>query len=128
MTEADRSVSTVRPTRRVFTAEYKKRILAEYDAATAHGARGALLRREGLYDSHIQKWRKAARAGRLDRPTAVSASSTSSDSRVRVLEAENQKLRAELATTKAVLDVVGKAHELLQTICESEDVTTPRTR
>lgn len=125
MTEADRSVSTARPTRRVFTAEYKKRILVEYDTATAHGARGALLRREGLYDSHIQKWRRAARAGRLDRQIATS---TSAASRVRALEVENEKLRAELTTTKAVLDVVGKAHELLQTICGSEETRTPRTR
>ena len=44
------------------------------------------------------------------------------------METENEKLRAELATTKAVLDVVGKARELLQTICESTDAPTPRTR
>lgn len=125
MTEADRSVSTARPIRRKFTVEYKKRILAEYDAATAYGARGALLRREGLYDSHIQKWRKAALAGRLDEQISMGASR---NSRVRDLEAENEKLRTELATTKAVLDVVGKAHELLQTICESEDTKTPRRR
>ena len=125
MTEADRSVSTARPTRRTFTAEYKKRVLAEYEAATAYGARGALLRREGLYDSHIQKWRKAARAGRLDRQISTG---TSTMSRVRRLEVENEKLRAELATTKAVLDVMGKARELLQTICESEDTPMPRTR
>ena len=49
-------------------------------------------------------------------------------SRVRRLEVENEKLRAELATTKAVLDVMGKARELLQTICESEDTPMPRTR
>ena len=50
-----------RPRRRSFTAEYKARILDEYDAL-AHGSegRGALLRREGLYTSHIAEWRKAA--------------------------------------------------------------------
>lgn len=51
-----------RPKRRTFTAEYKARILAEYDAAD-HGERGAILRREGLYSSHMVDWRKAARAG-----------------------------------------------------------------
>lgn len=121
MTEADRSVSTARPSRRTFTAEYKKRILVEYEAATAHGARGALLRREGLYDSHIQKWRKAAREGRLGRQQVGSSVGVG---RVRELTAENEKLRAELATTKAVLDVMGKAHELLQRICEGSERTT----
>ena len=49
-----------RPRRRTFTAEYKARILAEYDAIAAGSPeRGALLRREGLYTSHIAEWRKA---------------------------------------------------------------------
>jgi hypothetical protein len=46
----------------VFTAEYKATILAEYDAAD-RGERGAILRREGLYSSHIVEWRKATEAG-----------------------------------------------------------------
>ena len=48
-----------RPRRRSFTAEYKARILAEYDAAP-RGQRGVILRREGLYDTHLIHWRKAA--------------------------------------------------------------------
>lgn len=51
-----------RPKRRTFTAAYKAAVLAEYDAAD-HGERGAILRREGLYSSHITEWRRAARAG-----------------------------------------------------------------
>ena len=51
-----------RPRRRTFTAEYKVQILAEYDAAE-RGERGAILRREGLYSSHIIDWRRAAQAG-----------------------------------------------------------------
>ena len=51
-----------RPKRRVFTAEYKARILDEYDTAD-RGERGAILRREHLYSSHITEWRKAAEAG-----------------------------------------------------------------
>ena len=53
-----------RPKRRVFTDEYKDRILAEYDAAD-HGQRGAILRREGLYSSHLVDWRRGRRATRL---------------------------------------------------------------
>jgi len=49
-----------RPRRRSFTAEYKRRIVAEYDALAPHSAeRGALVRREGLYSSHISEWRNA---------------------------------------------------------------------
>ena len=50
--------------RRTFTAEYKRQIVAEYDAAT-RGEKGAILRRERLYDSHIQEWRAAHAAGLL---------------------------------------------------------------
>ncbi len=53
-----------RPRRRTFTAEYKEQILDEYDALPAGSPdRGALLRREGLYTSHIAEWRKARDAG-----------------------------------------------------------------
>ena len=53
-----------RARRRTFTAKYKLEILAAYDAAP-DGEKGALLRREGLYSSHIVEWRKARDAGAL---------------------------------------------------------------
>jgi hypothetical protein len=46
--------------------EYKRRILAEADACTEHGALGKLLRREGLYNSHVLDWRAARDRGELD--------------------------------------------------------------
>src|SRR3546814_18118085 len=53
-----------RPTRRTFSAEYKAEILAEYDTwPKGSEERGAILRREGLYSSHISEWRKQAEAG-----------------------------------------------------------------
>lgn len=53
-----------RPRRRSFTAEYKARILDEYDSLPVGSElRGALLRREGLYSSHVAEWRKARDAG-----------------------------------------------------------------
>lgn len=56
-----------RPRRRSFTAEYKARIVEEYDALPAGSTeRGALLRREGLYTSHISEWRRARDAGARD--------------------------------------------------------------
>ena len=55
-----------KPTRRTFTAEYKAGILAEAKTATGRGAIGALLRREGLYSSHLVDWRTAADRGALE--------------------------------------------------------------
>ena len=48
--------------RRRFTAEYKRKIVAEADACTKMGELGALLRREGLYSSHLSKWRESGPA------------------------------------------------------------------
>ena len=57
-----------RAKRRTFTTEYKRRIVAEYGAAPS-GAKGAVLRRERLYDSHVQEWRAAIAGGTLDEPS-----------------------------------------------------------
>jgi transposase-like protein len=107
-----------RPTRRTFTAEYKASVLAEYDAAD-RGERGAILRREGLYSSHIVEWRKAAEAG------ATSALGPKARSRrdreIEQLRARAEKAEAELVRTKAALDLVGKAHALLETLSESTE-------
>ena len=77
-----------RPKRRRFTAEYKATILAEYDAAE-HGARGAVLRREGLYSSHIIEWRRAAQAG-----AAAGLAPATRDRRERERDREVAQLRA----------------------------------
>ncbi len=106
-----------RPKRRTFTAEYKAQILAEYDAAET-GERGAILRREALYSSHITEWRKAAEAG------AVAAlGPRTRDRREREIEqlrTRAEKAESELARTQAALDLVGKAHALLETLSESK--------
>src|SRR5499426_2808401 len=54
-----------KPKRRMYSAEYKRRILKEADACTTPGAIGALLRREGLYSSHLVVWRRARARGEL---------------------------------------------------------------
>ncbi len=114
-----------RPKRRTFTAEYKAQILAEYDAAD-RGERGAILRREGLYSSHIIEWRKAAEAG-----AAAGLAPTVRDRRDREIEQlrrRAEKAEAELARTKAALDIVGKAHALLESLSESTDTPRPPQR
>lgn len=110
-----------RPKRRTFTAEYKADILAEYDAAD-RGERGAILRREGLYSSHIVEWRKAAEAGAASAlgPKAPK-SRDRRDREVEQLRARAEKAEAELAKTRAALDLVGKAHALLETLSESAE-------
>ncbi len=115
------------PKRRTFSAEYKLAMVAEYDAATEPGAKGALLRREGLYSSHIIEWRRARDAGALAGVADTARTPARSDAgrEAARLRAENERLRAELAKTRAALDVVGKAHALVGLISESAD-TDPR--
>jgi transposase-like protein len=113
-----------RPKRRTFTAEFKAAILAEYDAADRSG-RGEILRREGLYTSHIAEWRKAAQAGALS-----GLGSRPRDRRERELQAlraRAEKAEAELARTRAALDLMGKAHAYAGDVCQAP-VSSSRSR
>ena len=120
-----------RPKRRTFTAAYKARIVREYDQAAGPGERGALLRREGLYTSHISQWRnsrdRATEKALAERPAGRPARSAES-AEIEKLKTENEKLTAELARTKAALEVVGKAHALLELLSESADSGAKRPR
>lgn len=86
-------------------------------------AKQQILRREGLYTSHIIEWRKAAAAGAQaalgDKPA------DRRDKEIEALRARARRAEAELARTRAALDLVGKAHALLETLSESAD-TRPR--
>jgi transposase-like protein len=108
------------PKRRTFTAEYKQRILDAYENA-GPGERGALLRREGLYSSHVTGWRRAAASGSLSGKRPGRPARNSADAENERLRKENEKLAAELARTKAALEVVGKAHALLEILSEGAD-------
>lgn len=114
------------PVRRTFTIEYKLRMVAEYETATERGAKGALLRREGLYQSHIRKWSQARDTGTLraqGKTQTITDPTLTKDTvtQIRRLKAENVRLTKELGRTKAVLDVVGKTHALLEMLSESAD-------
>jgi transposase-like protein len=109
-----------RPKRRTFTAEYKLKVLADYDAAVA-GEKGALLRREGLYSSHLVEWRRARDAGGLDGLAPSRPGRSREQAENDRLRGENERLQRELAKTQAALDVVGKAHALLELLSESAD-------
>ena len=111
-----------RARRRTFTATYKLEILAAYDAA-ADGEKGALLRREGLYSSHIVEWRRARDAGALAALAAPRGRKPRDkrDEQIAALQAEKQRLEQELAKARFVVDVQAKLHALLETISESTE-------
>jgi transposase len=120
-----------RPRRRTFTAEYKAAILDEYDALPAHsGERGALIRREGLYSSHIAEWRKARDAAGLGALAPKSRPPKRTADQVQLDKANTkiERLEAELAKTKLALEITGKAHALLELISESADSETKPTK
>ena len=111
------------PVRRAFSADYKLAILAEYDRLTEPGDKGALLRREGLYTSHIVEWRRARDVGALSGLAAQGRRPRRTAEQVELerVRRRNQRLEAELARTKAALEIVGKAHALLEQLSESAD-------
>lgn len=106
------------PVRRVFTAEYKLAFLAEYDACTVAGQKGALLRREGLYGSMIGDWRRQHRQGLLRAAVGRNGGGRGGPSlpEMNKLRADNQALRIKLAQAEAIIDVQGKVHALLEDI------------
>jgi transposase len=119
-----------RPRRRTFTAEYKAEILDEYDALPVGSSeRGALLRREGLYSSHLAEWRKARDAGARDGLAPKAKAKRSSEQiELERLRRRNERLAAELAKTRSALDVMGKLHALLEGLSESADTDPKSTR
>ncbi len=114
-----------KPTRRRFSAEYKLRMVAEYDAAP-NGEKGAILRRERLYHSHIIEWRAARDAGAM--ATLVDKRTSAARPKKAAEQAELERLRKKVARLEkegaqkdAALELLGKAHALLQLLSQSAD-------
>ena len=113
-----------RPRRRSFTAEYKTRILDEYDGLPIGGSgRGALLRREGLYSSHLAEWRKVRNNGG-EAALAPKVKPRRSPEAIELdrLRRRNDHLEHELRRTRLALEITGKAHALLELLSESADI------
>ena len=112
-----------KPTRRRFSDEFKDRIVDEYDSAIDAEERGALLRREGLYTSHISEWRNQ-RARREQPATTAKDRRRRSAEQVELekLRKKNARLETELKRTKMALEITGKAHALLELLSESADI------
>ncbi len=107
-----------KPTRRQFTGEYKLGILEETDRCSQPGEVGRILRREGLYSSHLTAWRKARHKGSLRdlaprKRGRKPARRNSLQKRVDELEAEVARLEKQLATAETILEVQGKVVGLL---------------
>lgn len=110
---------TAKAKRRRFTAEFKQRVLKEAAACTKTGELGALLRREGLYSSHLAVWRKAQRErgeerglqerARGRRATPVDAR----DLRITSLERQLAGVQADLSRSNAVIEIQKKVSDLL---------------
>jgi transposase len=118
-----------KPTRRTFTAEYKAEILAEYDRWPKDSEeRGAILRREGLYSSHLSEWRKQAEAGAREGLARNSKKRRSADEiELERLRRQNERLAKDLERTQTALEITGKVHALLEMLSESAD-TEPRSK
>ena len=106
-----------KPTRRQFTAEYKLRILEETERCSGPGEVGRIVRREGLYSSHLTAWRKAMREGSLKGLTPKRQGQPTRrnplQKRVDELEAQVARLEKQLTTAQTILEVQGKVAGLL---------------
>ena len=98
--------------RRHFSLEYKARILAEADACTERGQIGALLRREGLYSSHLDKWRKQRAQGQLE-PQKRGHKAAPQAAEIARLRQEVEQLQGRLQQAEAIIEVPKKLSELL---------------
>jgi transposase-like protein len=115
MTPPDPEVPERSSGRRQFSAKYKARVLTEYDALD-RSARGALLRREGLYSSLISTWRQQRDLGAheaLGRP-AGRRPADPRDREIARLKRENERLAADLDKQRRVVEIQGKLSALLE--------------
>ena len=103
---------SARHVRRRFTTAYKLGILRKADACTGHGELGALLRKEGLYSSHLVTWRQQRATGLT--PKTRGRKAVPVDPEMKKLEQENRRLTSRLQRVEAMLAFQKKVSELLQ--------------
>jgi transposase-like protein len=101
--------------RRRFSADYKQRILQEAAACTQPGEVGALLRREGLYSSHLTTWRQQRRRGELQGLTPAKRGRKADPQAAEIarLQRENERLKAQLERAELIIDVQKKLSRML---------------
>ncbi len=116
-----------RPLRRRFSAEYKLRILRDAEACTRPGEIGALLRREGLYTSHLSAWRKQRDAGALEalgRPRGRRPVDRR-ELELGELRRRAERAEAELAKARKVIEIQGNVSALLEQMLGTEGASEP---
>lgn len=130
---AGSAMAPEKPKRRTFTAEYKQRILREADAALAAGGDGgvgALLRREGLYSSHLTTWRRERDTGELagltPKKRGRKATRDATADEVARLQRRVDRLEAELRKAETIIDVQKKLSLLLGVTLPTEEELPPR--
>ena len=101
--------------RRRFSQSYKLSILAEVEQCTSSGQIGSLLRREGLYSSHLTRWRQAQQGGEIGRGSEPKRGRKTDPQAVELagLKKENERLKQELEQARLVIDIQKKASQLL---------------
>lgn len=109
---AKTALSAPRPLRRTFTQSYKDQILAQADQCTQPGQIGALLRREGLYSSHLADWRRQQERQQAEK-AGLSAPSVPLAQQNRALRVKTKQLEKQLAQAQALLDLQKKVSQLL---------------
>ena len=109
--------------RRTFSASEKLTHLSAYEQACQDGEGGAYLRREGLYSSLISEWRKQRDAGVLagKRPGEKVGKLSAEQAEIARFTRELARANKRLTTTEAALDIMGKAHALLESLSERAD-------
>jgi len=114
--------------RRSFTTAQKLTHLERYEAACESGQGGAYLRREGLYSSLISEWRRVRDAGLLEgkEPGARVGRPSTEQAELARLRRELAESERKLATTQMALEIMGKAHALLEQISESAEPAPKR--
>jgi transposase len=116
---------TAKARRRRFTVDYKRKIVREADTCKTPGAIGALLRREGLYSSHLTTWRAARERGELARSTPKKRGPAARvvdrrDKRIAELEREATRWRKRAERAEALVEVPKKVAALLGTPLNTE--------
>jgi transposase-like protein len=112
-------VELSRPKRRRFSASYKLKVLAEVDACSLPGQISALLRREGLYSSHLTNWRHQRDTGALStlrsaNPGPKPKPKDPHEAKNKELEKENRVLKRKLKRAEWLLEIAKKGAELME--------------
>lgn len=120
-----------RAKRRQFSPQYKLRILKEADACAEKGQLGALLRREGLYSSHLTTWRRNRQQGSLESLSAKKRGpkpkTSNKKTREAQLESENRRLRKKLNQAEAIIEIQKKVYALLEANQDNADESDENT-